>query len=295
MTTGHNISCVVTQPDRKKDRGLHLGQTPVKIAAGNQGIKIYQPQKINSKEALDLLSSLKPELFIVIAYGQILSEEILAIPSLFAINLHASLLPKYRGAAPINWSIIRGEKITGVSIIQMAKKMDAGPIILQKETEIAEDETAMILEEKLSRLGAQLLLESLGKIEKGDHLLVPQEENNVSFAPKLKKEDGLIDWGKSAEVIRNLTRGCLEWPGAFTYYKGKLTKIYRGEISAWLNDLTTSLPGDIIEVSEEGIAVACGEGTLIIKQLQIEGKRITQAKEFIHGHRVRVGEKFYKK
>jgi len=288
LNTRHKILCVVTQPDREKGRGLRLEGTPVKTLTKEAGLEIYQPPKINTPSALNFLSNLNPDLFVVIAYGQILSQGILDIPKIFAINAHASILPKYRGAAPINWAIIKGEKSTGVTIIKMTAKMDAGAVIEKKEIEIMEIDTAKTLEEKLSGLAAQLLIDSLEVIENNSYKLVPQDEGQVSFAPKLKKEDGLINWNNEAKEINNLIRGCLEWPGAFTYYKGKLLKIYKATVSPLP---VSPLPGEILEISKEGIAVTTGKDSLVIQELQIEGKKRMRAQEFIAGHRIRIGDR----
>ncbi|MFH1888797.1 MAG: methionyl-tRNA formyltransferase [Candidatus Omnitrophota bacterium] len=219
FSRGYNVSCVVTQPDREKGRGLRSAGTAVKIIASESGARIYQPQNINTRDAVEFLKGLKPDLFVVIAYGQILSSSVLDIPGIFSINLHASLLPKYRGAAPVNWAVIKGEKITGVSVMKMVEKMDAGAVIQQKETSISDDDTAVTLEERLSEMAAQLLLDTLTSIESNNYNLTPQDESRVTFAPKLKKEDGRIKWDKAASDIHNLIRGCMGWPGAFTYYK----------------------------------------------------------------------------
>lgn len=212
LSTNHRISCVVTQPDRQKGRGLSIAGTPVKTTASEAGLKLYQPKDVNTPEAIKILKNLNPDLLVVIAYGQILSQEILNIPKLFAVNLHASILPKYRGAAPINRAIINGESATGVTIIKMVRQMDAGPVILQKAVDISETDTSVTLEEKLSDIGAHLLLQSLKLIENGEYKLIPQDEAKVIFAPKLKKEDGLIKWDKPAQDIYNLIRGCIVWP-----------------------------------------------------------------------------------
>lgn len=290
---GYNISCVVTQPDNKKGRGLPVSTTAVKKAAGERGLKIYQPQQVNNPEVINFLKDLEADLFIVIAYGQILSPEVLNIPAIFAINAHASFLPKYRGAAPINWAIIKGEKVTGVTIIKMTEKMDAGPIILQKEMKILDDDTSLTLEDKLSGLAAELVLSSLKSIKSDDYNLESQNEAQACLAPKLKKEDGLIDWGKPAGDIYNLIRGCRGWPGAFTYYKGKLVKIYKARLSLHI-DITPEA-GQIAGVSHEGITVAAGKGFLVIEELQIEGKRAMTVQEFISGHRISVGERLLNK
>jgi len=286
ITGGHKISCIVTQPDRQKGRGLHLESTAVKNTSLEAGIRIYQPENINTSESIEFLKSLNPDLFVVISYGQILSQEILDIPKLFAINAHASLLPKYRGAAPINWAIICGEKITGVTIIRMTEKMDAGPIITQEAIDIQEDDTAIILEDKLSKAAAGLLIKTVISIKNNSYKFTPQDESKISFAPKLKKEDGLINWNKPASEICNLIRGVINWPGAFTYYNGKLLKIYKAKISSQVREFASSNPGEILEASKEGIVVFTGKGNIIIEELQIEGKRRMRVKEFIAGHKI---------
>jgi methionyl-tRNA formyltransferase len=286
MSTNHRISCIVTQPDRHKGRGLSIAGTPIKTVALEEGLKLYQPKDINTPEAIEILKNLNPDLLVVIAYGQILSQGILNIPRIFAVNLHASILPKYRGAAPINWAIINGESTTGLTIIKMARQMDAGPIILQKKVGISDGDTSVTLEEKLSDMGAHLLLQSLKTIESGEYNLIPQDEEQVIFAPKLKKEDGLIKWDKPAQDIYNLIRGCIPWPGAFTYYEGKLLKIYKARVSSQVLEFASSNPGEILEASKEGIVIFTGKGNIIIEELQIEGKRRMAAGDFIAGYKI---------
>ncbi|MCM8795572.1 MAG: methionyl-tRNA formyltransferase [Candidatus Omnitrophica bacterium] len=295
LKSGYKISCVVTQPDRRKGRHLKIKETLVKLVAQEAGLKIYQPEDINTLEAIRFLRSQNPDLFVVVSYGQILSGEILSIPKIFAINAHASILPKYRGAAPINWVLINGETTTGISIIKMIKKVDAGPIIKQKIIKISETDTFISLEEKLAELAAELLVESIKCIENNNYELIPQDEARVSFAPKLKKEDGLIPWDKSAREISNLIRGVWGWPGAFTYWQGKLLKIYRARSISGSVVQRIRKPGEIIEVSREGITVATAEGCLIIEELQIEGKRRMTTEEFIAGHKINTAEIFGKK
>jgi len=290
LSTPHKISCVVTQPDRLKGRGLHLEGTAVKNLAIESKLRIYQPKNINSQEAIKTLKALNTDLFVLISYGQILSEEILKLPKIMAINAHASVLPKYRGAAPINRAIIRGDKTSGVTIIKMTEKMDAGPIIAQEAIDIEEADTSISLQEKLSKLSAVLLIKALEVIEKKAFNLIPQDESKVSLAPKLKKEDGLIDWDKSAIQIHNLIRGCLAWPGAYTYYREKLLKIYRAEVIKSLGEAVIQEPGEIIGVSKAGIMVATGDGNLMINELQIEGKKAMRTTEFIAGHNIMAGE-----
>jgi len=283
---GYHISCVVTQPDRQKGRGLHLEATAVKTVASEYNLQVYQPEDINTDEVTKFLKSLNSDLFVVVSYGQILSEEVLNIPGIFAINAHASLLPKYRGAAPINWAIIKGEKTTGVSIIKMAKKMDAGPIIVQKSLEIEEADTSLTLENKLSELAWQTVIDSLLSIANNNYKLTPQDENRATLAPKLKKEDGLIDWNKSAQEICNLIRGVINWPGAFTYYKGKLLKIYKARVCLLASLPVSQFAGEIISASKENILVATGKDSLEILELQLEGKRRMKVAEFISGHKI---------
>ncbi len=295
IKAGCDIACVVTQPDRKQGRGLPVGITAVKEVAQDAGLKIYQPGIINEPDTIKFLRGLDADLFVVIAYGQILSQEILDIPRLMPINLHASLLPRYRGAAPINWAIINGESQTGVSIIRIIKKMDAGPIIMQRPCSIGKDDTAVSLGDRLSRLGAELLPDAVGTIAKNNYQPIPQEENLVTFAPKLKKQDGCINWDKPALEIYNLIRGCFDWPGAFTYYKGKLLKVYKVKPDFQARQFMNFSPGEIIEATRDGIEVAAGSGNLLIEELQIEGKRVMGAEAFLSGHKVCPGELLGKK
>jgi len=292
---GYKISCVVTQPDKKKGRGLVLGHTVIKETASRARLKILQPSNINSVDSIKALKDLSPDLLVVLAYGQILSEDILNIPRIIPINVHGSLLPAFRGAAPINWAIIKGEKLTGNTLMKITRKMDAGPSILQKGREILDTDTAASLEEKLSQDAAELLLEGLKLIEDKKYNLNPQDDNKASFAPKLKKEDGLINWDNTASEINNLIKGCYNWPGAFTYYKAKLLKIYKASpVSSDIRKHNVS-PGQIIEVCKEAIVVATAGGLLRVEELQLEGKRIMKTEEFILGHRVCIGEVLRKK
>ncbi|MEW6101180.1 MAG: methionyl-tRNA formyltransferase [Candidatus Omnitrophota bacterium] len=291
---GYNICCVVTQPDRKKGRHLHLEGTAVKQLAREHQLKVLQPVNINSPEALLFLRKLEADLFVVISYGQILSGQVLLAPKLFAVNAHASLLPKYRGAAPINWAIIRGEKTSGISIIKMTEKMDAGPIIAQKSLNIEDGDDASSLEEKLSALAADMIVACIESIKNNSYKLTPQPTQGISLAPKLRKNDGLIDWDKTAQEINNLVRACVKWPGAFTHYKGKLLKIYKAQVTKPQSHKTTSKPGEIIWISKEEIVVATQEGALRILELQPEGKRRMLTAEFISGHKISSGENFSK-
>ena len=292
LDSGYQVSCVVTQPDKQRGRGLVTQGTAVKFFVKDRGVKIYQPQNINAPEAAHFLKGLSADLFIVIAYGHILSEQVLGIPKIFSLNIHASLLPKYRGAAPINWALINGEKTTGVTVIRMVPEMDAGPLLLQKEVEIAATDTALTLEEKLSGEAAVILRESLRLIENKNYQFSPQDAGQASFAPKLKKQDGLISWEKSAQEVYNFIRGCLGWPGAFTYYQGKLLKIYKTKVSSRGPGVPGIYPGQVVESSKEKITVVAGRDNLVIEELQLEGKRRMSVAEFITGHKIKAGDRF---
>lgn len=290
LKSGHTVSCIVTQPDRRKGRGMQMGGTALKEAGRSLGTALCQPENVNSPEFRDMLQKLAPDLFVVIAYGQLLSGELLRIPRIVPLNVHASYLPRYRGAAPINWALIRDEKETGVTIIRMTEKMDAGPFMLRERVRILDSDTCMILEQRLARAGAALLLEAIKRIDSGSFEFFPQDESSASFAPKLKKEHGLIDWTKTGRDIYNLVRGVRHWPGAYTHYRNKLFKIHAVREC---EDLSAGRrPGEIIVCSKEGIQAAAGKGCVEILELQPEGKRIMTVEEFISGHKIITGERF---
>lgn len=292
---GHVISRVVTQPDRKKGRGLRFAFTPVKAAAEEAGLEVFQPQSANDPSSIRDLKEAGAELFVVVAYGQILSPRLLEVPTLFSINAHASLLPKHRGAAPINWALIKGDTETGVSIIKLTPRMDAGPIILQQRFPIAETDTTLSLTERLSLGAARLIAESVELIARDAHTLTPQDEKIATFAPKLTKKDGLIDWQNEASAIVNQIRGCLEWPGAFTYYRGKTLKVYRARLLEQGPQGRVAAPGEILGISREGIAVQAGRNAVLIEELQPEAGKRLGAAEFVAGHRLAAGEKLGEK
>lgn len=292
LAAKHNVSCVVTQPDREKGRGLHCAGTVIKEIASESGVKIYQPCNVNEPEAVKFLKSLNADLFVVIAYGQILSKAVLSVPKIFSINVHASILPKYRGAAPINRAIINGEKSSGVTVIKMTESLDAGPVILNKETEISDSDTADSLSDKLSDLAEESLLDSIGLIENNKYRLIEQDEKKISFASKLKKDDGKIDWNRPAGEIYNLIRGCISWPGAYTNYNGKMIKIYKAIASIGPGREVSYSPGEITGISKQAITVATGSGSLLIEELQLEGKRRMRVDEFMAGHKIALGSFF---
>jgi methionyl-tRNA formyltransferase len=285
----NEIVCVVTQPDKHKGRHLHISGTEIKSMANQSGLKIFQPENIKSKESVKFLKNSEADLFVIVSYGQILSQEILDIPKIMPINIHASLLPRYRGAAPINWAIINADKKTGVTIMYVSAKMDAGPVIMQKEIKINEDDTFLSLEEKMSKLGAELLIQALISIENKDYRLVDQEEDSAVYAPKLKKEVGLIDWNAQAVNIASQIKGVLPWPGAFTLYRKKILKIFKAEVIQLFSSHKAK-PGEVFRIDKDAIVVACGKGFLKIKELQLESGKRMPAGNFIIGHNLPAGE-----
>ena len=290
----HEVACVVTQPDKQKGRHLQVSGTDVKSIALEAKLKIFQPENINTQESGQFLKSIEADVFVIIAYGQILSQEILDIPKIMPINIHASLLPRYRGAAPINWVIINAEKKTGITVIYVTAKMDAGPIIMQEEIKIADEDTSVTLEEKLRNCGVKLLIEALSSIDKREYRLVEQVEDDVIYAPKLKKEVGLIDWSTPAVNIHNQIRGLLPWPGAFTSYRGKMLKIFQAEVFVIFPN-HKPLPGEVVRADKQGIVVACARGFLKVNELQLEAGKRMNAQSFIIGHKLVVGEVLGKK
>jgi len=291
IASRHKVLALVTQPDRERGRNLKLSPPATKVLALSKGIPVYQPEDASSIDAVNYLKGLRADLFVVISFGQILRQNILSIPKICAINLHGSLLPKYRGAAPTNWAIINGEILSGITVIKMNEKMDEGDIILKREIAIEPEDTNITLSEKLSSLGAKALLEAIDLIEKDAVVPARQVAGEATYAPKLKKEDGLIDWNEPAAVIHNKVRGLIPWPGAYTHYSGKILKILKTEIlDASRDDLETGVVADIIK--DKGIVVRTGSGDLVIKYLQLEGKKDMDADAFVRGHKIARGYKF---
>jgi methionyl-tRNA formyltransferase len=288
----HEIVCVVTQPDRPKGRGQEISFPPVKETALRMSLPIEQPEKVKgNKVFISLLESLKPDIIVVVAYGRILPKEIINLPRLGCINVHASLLPKYRGAAPIQWALLNGEEETGVTIMQIDELLDTGDIILQKKVKIEEDDNAETLSVKLFDAGALLLLEALGEIERGKVQYAPQKEADATFAPALAKESAEIDWHRSAREIHNRIRALLPWPVAHTFYKVKRLKIYKSEIHVVDLETKFKAPGAIVQVVKKlGFIVATGAGHILIREVQPEDKKRMGAYEFAIGHAVTAGE-----
>ncbi|HYF83171.1 MAG TPA: methionyl-tRNA formyltransferase [Clostridia bacterium] len=283
----HDIVAVVTQPDRAKGRGNKLAPPPVKVLAEEVGIPVYQPEKIKTKEFTEILRNLKPDIIIVVAFGQILSQEILDIPPLGCINVHASLLPKYRGAAPINWCIINGETVTGVTTMYMDKGLDTGDMIIKKETAIGENETAGELHDRLMELGAAVLSDTMTILSEGRISRIPQNNEEATYAPIMTKALGRIDWSKDAKTIKNLIRGTYPWPAAFSQYGGKVFKIIGAE--AFDCGEKHDKWGSIVNLESGCIVVNCGIGSLKITELQFENEKRMSVEAYLRGHDIETG------
>ena len=301
VEAGHEITLVVTQPDKPKGRSGELQVSDVKACALKHGFPVFQPERIKLPENVAYLKNYEADIYVVAAFGQILSQEILDIPKFGCVNIHASLLPKYRGAAPIQQAIIDGEKTTGVTIMQMAAGMDTGDILLQREIPIDDNETGGGLFDKLSELGAELIAEALPKIERGELTPVPQDEKLATKCGKLSKNMGKIDFNKSAVTIRNLVRGLNPWPSAYTRLDGKMLKIWSAdaiddknvkEVAGNVEVLKNAAPGTVSFVTKDAVGVATGKGTLVLKEVQLEGKKRMLVKDFLLGNKVEIGTSF---
>ncbi len=282
------VIAVVTQPDKPAGRGKRLTQPPVKVLAKEYNLPVLQPEKIKDPNFLEKLRVFAPDAIVVAAYGKILPKEILEIPPHGCINVHASLLPKFRGAAPINWAIICGEKETGITIMQMDEGMDTGDILLMEAIPIGPDETAGELHDRLSQLGAKLIIEALKGLKEGKIKPKKQPEEGVSYAPMLKKEDGFLDFLQPAEELARLIRGLDPWPSAYAYFRGKLIKFFKPKV---VHEKVQAVPGEIVKADEEGLLIATSKDLLLVKEVQVEGKKRMPVKEFIKGWRPRPGER----
>lgn len=280
-----NVTAVFTQPDRPKGRGKKIAMSPVKETAIKYDIPVYQPEKIRKEpEMLELLKKLNPDFIVVVAFGQILPKEVLEIPKKACINLHASLLPKYRGAAPINWAIINGEKVSGNTTMLMDVGLDTGNMLLKQEVKISENMTMGELHDDLMEKGAGLLAETI--VSYDDITPIKQNDEKTCYASKINKKIGEIDWNISAEKIHNLIRGLNPWPAAYTTYNDKIMKLYESEVIKKENN---SEPGTIIECSKDGIKVAAKDGIVNIKKIQFPGKKPLNVDEYLRGHSIEVG------
>ena len=288
LIENHEVLAVVSQPDKPKGRGKKMQPTPVKLAAEAHGIPVYQPAKIKDPEFVEFLSTIKADVFVVVAYGQILPQSILDMPKYGCINIHASLLPRYRGAAPIEWSVINGEKETGVTTMFMAEGLDTGDIIEEAVTEIGAKETAEDLRSRLAELGAELILSTMKAVISGDFKRTPQDDSKSNYAVRLSKEMGKADWSLPAVKIERLIRGLRPWPVVYSSLSGRGLKIYAADV---VEDMSGE-PGEIIEVGKKNFVVACGKGALRIRMVQPEGKKMMDAASFLNGNKLTVGMRF---
>jgi methionyl-tRNA formyltransferase len=286
-----SIEAVITQPDRPRGRGQHVSHSPLKGAALEIGLRIEQPETIKSDSAQELLKRIAPDAVVIIAYGQIIPARLLTIPRLGWMNLHASLLPRYRGAAPIHWAIARGETVTGLTTMQIDAGMDTGPTLLRHEIRIGPDETAPELSDRMSKIGADLIVDSLLQFDRGEISPTPQDDRLATYAPMLKKEDGRIDWKRTAPEIYNRMRGFSPWPGSYSTFRGQTCHLWgraesRGGAAGYIE------PGAIVASSKE-ILVACGGGTCLrLESVQVEGRKKISASDFANGARLDPNDQF---
>ena len=290
-TAGIRIQAVFTRKDKKVGRHQALTPPPVKVAADKMGLPIYQPSTLKKEANREPLVQLCPDAIVVVAYGMILPPYVLSIPRLGCINLHPSLLPAFRGAAPINWALIQGEKETGITTMLMDEGLDTGPVLLQRRTAIHPDEDAGALSRRLALMGADLMAETLQKLDQGILSPAPQEHARATGAPMLKKEDGKIDWTMGAFALKNRIRGLSPWPGSFCFYGGKRIKVLSAEVAGDVRLDEQGRPGEIVAMEAEGILIRCGENSVLtLKAVQMEGKKPLAAAEFLRGVSLKAGD-----
>lgn len=287
LLTKHEVVLVVTQPDKPKGRGKKMVPTPVKACALEHGIPVLQPEKVKEPEFVEQLRSYEPDLIAVTAFGQILSEPILEMPKYGCINVHGSLLPKYRGAAPMQWSIIDGEKVTGITTMYMAKGLDSGDMLLKAEVEITDEDTFATIHDKMAVTGANLLLDTLDQLEAGTLERIPQDHDAATYASMITKETGHIDWSKNRQDIINLIRGLNPVPAAYTIYEEEVLKIFGAVISDVQTDDAAN--GEIVAVVKKGFVVKCGDGCLLITEVQARGGKRMMTDAYLRGHAVKEG------
>jgi methionyl-tRNA formyltransferase len=290
---GHDIAAVVTRPDRPRGRGLAPAASPVKQAALALGLRVEQPEKLRGEAGRALLERYQPDAVIIVGYGQLIPADLLSVPPHGWINLHASLLPQYRGAAPVQWALIRGETRTGVTTMRLDAGLDTGPILLQREERIRDDDTTLTLGARLAELGAELMAETLQQLAAGSLTPRPQDDSLASKAPMLKKEDGRVDWSLAAGEIYNRLRGLMPWPGAWTMFRGKLVHLWRGQAVEPPPGVVKELAPGTLLAEKHALYAACGGDTwLRLDELQPADRKRLPATDFINGLHVRSGERF---
>ena len=298
---GHEIAAVVTQPDKPKGRGKTVQMTPVKEEALSRGIPVYQPVKVRDPQFVQVIKDLAPEVIVVVAFGQIIPQAILDVPAYGCVNIHASLLPKYRGAAPIQWAVIDGERESGITTMQMDAGLDTGAILEQERVMLAEDETGGSLFEKLSQTGSSLILSTLKKLEEGSIVPQPQPEEGSSYAGRLTKELGDIEWSRDAVSIERLIRGLNPWPSAYTMWKGKTVKLWAARAlrqeapdgsAVHTGESEKAVCGQIVRCDRTHLTVRTGDGLLDIRELQLEGKKRMDVEAFLRGCPMALGDVF---
>jgi methionyl-tRNA formyltransferase len=289
LAEGVDVTLVLCNPDRPAGRGRSVASPPIKEEAARRGIPVFQPEKARHPDAVARIAAEAPDLIVVVAYGHILPKSILDIPRLGCINVHASLLPKYRGAAPINWAVARGEAVTGITIMRMDEGMDTGPMLHVREMPIGEDDTAETMFSKLSILGAEALREALRKLREGTLDETPQDAALATYAPKLTKEHGRIEWSRPAGEVRNLVRGMRPWPSAFALHAGATLKVLSSAVAR--ESGAAGEAGEVVALGRDGIAVACGEGVLRLQVVQPGGGKAMDAWAYAQGRRVAAGER----
>ena len=288
IDAGHEVVLAVTQPDKPKGRGKSMQFPPVKEAALEHGIEVYQPRRVREPECVEYLRSFDADIIVVVAFGQILPKEILEMPKYGCVNVHASLLPKYRGAAPIQWAVINGEKVSGVTTMRMDEGLDTGDMILKEEVVLDEKETGGSLFDRLSGVGAKLCVRTLEAIEDGTAIYTMQDHAAATKTTLIKKQFGIIDWNKPAAEIECLIRGLNPWPSAYTYLNGKTLKIWAAAVK---DETSDKEPGELTEVTKHSVGVQTGDGILMLEEVQLEGKKRMSADAFLRGNALSEGMK----
>jgi methionyl-tRNA formyltransferase len=292
LDSPHRVAGVVTQPDRPRGRGQKVTHSPVKALALERGLPVFQPNRLKPPDVADTLRAWQPDLGVVAAYGRIIPEQLLTIPRLGMINVHASLLPRYRGAAPVHRAVINGDRETGVTIMRVVKELDAGGMFAKVTRPIGPDDTSDAVEADLAAMGAELLVTIVDQLAAGTAHEEPQDEAHVTYAPRLTKDEGLIDWTERAVQIHNRIRGLYPWPHAYTFLKGARIILLRSAVRAREEHASATSPGTILAVSSEAVHVATGDGELAITEVQPEGRRAMRVHDFLLGHRLAAGETF---